>query len=328
MAGKFKRVEGKTEKPEVVVDGKMDDKMKGNEKLPSKYFRLLRPLAWVCFLLPLALGFAFLASPSTKPLNVVLGFASAIFWMSFSFTINALYDRDVDRFHDGRMKDLRLAYQPLVTGEISVVEGKILCIVFFALSILLAYLVNFEFFLSMLGANIVGYVYSAPPRFKTKPVMDIVSNALAGVFAFHAGMAINDANIFALSPEMDIAIFLLAATLYIPTAVSDYEFDRLAGFRNTPVFFSPEKSLKAMYPLGFLTAIAWCYAFMRFNLFEIRSLTPFVLGYLAVYVKLANSRWDGKKLNISPAFILVPFTASFVFSIAYGILSMLGVITL
>jgi hypothetical protein len=62
-------------------------------------------------------------------------------------------------------------------------------------------------------------------------------------------------------------------------------------------------------------------------MFEIRSFYPFVIGYLLVYIILANSRWDGYKLNISPNFILVPFAASFVFSIVYGILSIYGIIS-
>lgn len=44
-----------------------------------------------------------------------------------------------------------------------------------------------------------------------------------------------------------IAAFFLAAAFYIPTAVSDYEFDRLAGLNNTPVYFGPKKTIRFLY---------------------------------------------------------------------------------
>ena len=36
---------------------------------------------------------------------------------------NAIGDKEVDKFHNGRSKDMNLAHQPLVTGEITKKEG-------------------------------------------------------------------------------------------------------------------------------------------------------------------------------------------------------------
>ena len=261
-------------------------------KVPSKFLRLLRPVAWLCFLLPFAVGFGFGATPNTSILHAFLGLLSFMFWMSFSFTINAIFDRDVDRFHDGRVKDLNLSLQPLVTGEISLREAWLYCLIFFVLSLATAAAINLNFFLAMLAANIIGFVYSAPPRFKAKPVMDVVCNALAALLAFYAGLSIGGA-------EMPVAVypatFFLAATFYIPTAVSDYEFDRKAGLKNTPVYFGPERALKSLFPLSAITIFLWAYVFMISGRMELKLMSPLIIFYTIAYTVLINSRWNGIK---------------------------------
>ena len=284
-------------------------------ELPSKYLRLLRPVAWLCFLLPYAVGFGFGVTSQTNYYHAILGLISFTFWMSFSFTINALYDRDVDRLHDGRVKDLNLSMQPLVTGEISVKEAKILCAVFFALSVISAAFINTKFFLAMLGANIIGYVYSAPPRFKAKPVADVICNALAAVLVFYAGLSIGNAEMpFAVY----IAAFFLAATFYIPTAVSDYEFDKRAGLKNTPVYFGPRRTLKSLYPLAAITILLWGYVFLIAQRLEAKVISPLIILYTFAYTVVINSRWDGKRLNVTPHLILTPFGIISALFIAYG----------
>ncbi len=289
----------------------------------SKYLRLLRPLAWLCFLLPYAVGFGFGITTDANLLHAILGLLSFAFWMSFSFTINALYDRDVDRMHDGRVKDLNLSMQPLVTGEISVKEAWIYCLVFLALSLATAAAINEKFFLAMLGANVIGYVYSAPPRFKARPVVDVVCNALAAVLAFYAGLSIGGAEV----PMLIFpAAFFLAATFYIPTAVSDYEFDRRAGLKNTPVYFGPERALKSLYPLSAITVLLWACVLALAERVEVKAISPLIILYTITYTALINSKWDGSRLNVSPHIILTPFGVISALFLAYGfaVLSVLG----
>ncbi|MBO8180065.1 MAG: UbiA prenyltransferase family protein [Archaeoglobus sp.] len=292
-------------------------------EIPSKFWRLLRPVAWLCFLLPYAVGFGFGITPNTSLLHAVLGILSFIFWMSFSFTINALFDRDVDRLHDGRVKDLNLSLQPLVTGEISVREAWLYCFIFFVLSLATAAAINEKFFIAMLSANVVGYVYSAPPRFKAKPVMDVVCNALAATLAFYAGLSIGGAEV---PTAIYLAAFFLAATFYIPTAVSDYEFDKKAGLKNTPVYFGPERALKSLYPLSAITIALWAYVFAISERVEVKLISPLIILYTIAYTIVINSKWDGRKLNVTPNIILTPFGIISALFIAYGfgVISVLG----
>ena len=102
--------------------------------MKSKYFRLLRPIAWITFLLPFSLGFGLGVTSNTNIFHVISSFIAFIAWMSFSFIVNAIADIDVDKFHNGRSKDMNLVFQPLVTGDITKIEAIYLGIIFLILS--------------------------------------------------------------------------------------------------------------------------------------------------------------------------------------------------
>ena len=219
--------------------------------MKSKHIRLLRPIAWITFLYPFSVGFGLGVTSNSNPLHVIFAFIAFIFWMSFCFVLNAVGDKDVDKFHTGRSKDMNLAYQPLVTGEVTEKKALYLSMMFFIFSLLFAWLVNSLFFLLILIVDVLGYIYSMPPtRFKTKPIGDILCNTLAGGTIFIAGLSIGGTN---MNPLAILGVFIIASNFYIPTVITDYEFDRKAGLTTSAVFFGPKKLLQMMY---LLTAIA------------------------------------------------------------------------
>ncbi|MCS7143562.1 MAG: UbiA prenyltransferase family protein [Archaeoglobaceae archaeon] len=276
--------------------------------MSSAIIRLLRPYAWACFLLPFSAGIW--VGGKIELDHLLFGILSFSFWMSFSFVVNAIYDREVDKLHDGRTKDLDLSKQPLVTGEISVRTAWIIAIASLIASQFFAYLINMQFFYAMLVANAIGYFYSAWPRFKAYPLTDVICNALAAVLVFYAGVS-------ACNTEQPLIVyisaFLLASTFYIPTAVSDYEFDKKAGLKNTPIFFGPERVLRSLYPLGILTSIFWFFVLIQATSFELKTLSALVIPYTLVFVVLVNKRWDGVALRVTPNLILVPFSLISIF---------------
>ena len=93
----------------------------------------------------------------------------------------------------------------------------------------------------ILIVDVLGYIYSMPPmRFKTKPIADILCNALSAGAIFIAGLSIGGAN---MDPIMILGIFVMASNFYIPTVVTDYAFDKKAGLTTSAVFFGPKKIL-------------------------------------------------------------------------------------
>ena len=207
--------------------------------MKSKYIRLLRPIAWIVFFFPFSVGFGLGITSTSSYIHVLFAFISFSCWMSFCFTVNAIADKEVDKLHDGRSKDMNLARQPIVTEEISEKRALFISILFFIFSLLFAWFINFLFFVIILIVDMFGYVYSMPPtRFKAKPTGDILCNALSAGAIFIAGLSIGGAN---MDPLIMLAAFIMASIFYIPTVVTDHEFDKKVGLKTSAVFFGPKK---------------------------------------------------------------------------------------
>ncbi len=289
--------------------------------MKSKHIRLLRPIAWITFLYPFSVGFGLGVTSNSNPLHVIFAFIAFIFWMSFCFVLNAVGDKDVDKFHTGRSKDMNLAYQPLVTGEVTEKKALYLSMMFFIFSLLFAWLVNSLFFLLILIVDVLGYIYSMPPtRFKTKPIGDILCNTLAGGTIFIAGLSIGGTN---MNPLAILGVFIIASNFYIPTVITDYEFDRKAGLTTSAVFFGPKKLLQMMYLLTAIAVIIWLIVFLINNL-ELKVLALLVIIYIIVFTLASNAKLKGERLNIHENWILVPFALMSAAFVIYGILKLLG----
>ena len=291
--------------------------------MKSKYIRLLRPIAWITFLFPLSAGFGLGVTSKSNPFHVIFAFIAFICWMSFCFVINAIGDKEVDKFHDGRSKDMNLAHQPLVTGEITEKEALYIGMIFLFSSLLFAWLISYFFFLLMLIVDVFGYVYSMPPmRFKTKPIGDILCNALSAEAIFIAGLSIGGAN---MNPVMILATFIMASIFYIPTVVTDHEFDKKVGLKTSAVFFGPKKILQAMY---LLTAVVVTIGIILFLIsgIELKIFALLIIIYTIVFTLVSNIKLKEERLYLHENWILVPFALISATFIIYGILKFLGLI--
>jgi 4-hydroxybenzoate polyprenyltransferase len=281
----------------------------------SKYFRLLRPVAWITFLLPFSIGFGLGSRSDIVLLKVIYSFIAFSSWMSFSFVLNALADKNVDKLHDGRSKDMNLAYQSIVTGEISEKNAILISIIFLIVSIIFAFFVNTLFFLIILIVDVVGYIYSMPPtRFKAKPIGDILCNSAAGGLIFIAGLSIGGRN---MHPLIIIGAFVMTSIFYIPTIVTDYEFDKKANLRTSAIYFTPKNLLWFMYPLTALLIFIGLILFIIENL-EIKILSVLIIIYTLPSTIIANMRLKGERLNVHENWILVPFLLLSILFVIYG----------
>lgn len=293
--------------------------------MKSKYIRLIRPKAWITFLFPFTVGLGLGMTSDGNLLHVIFSFIAFSCWMSFAFIVNSIADKDVDRLHDGRSKDMNLAYQPLATGEISDKKALYLSIIFLLLSILFAWLINPLFFILIIIVDGVGCIYSMPPfRLKAKPVGDILCNTIAGGVIFVAGLSIGGANF---NPLIILGAFVMACIFYIPTVVTDYEFDKKAGLKTSAVYFSPKKILLAMYPLTAFLVIFALYIVMTSNL-ELRVLALIAIVYTITSTIVVNTKLIGKRLFVHENWILVPFITLSIVFVGYGILKLFGFLIL
>ena len=291
----------------------------------SKYVRLLRPIAWITFLFPFTVGLGLGITSDSNLLHIIFAFIAFSCWMSFSFIVNSIADKDVDKFHNGRSKDMNLAHQPLATNEITEKEALYLSMIFLFSSIFFAWLINPLFFLLILIVDGVGYIYSMPPtRLKARPIGDILCNTAAGGIIFIAGLSIGGAN---MNPLVILGALVMTSIFYIPTVVTDHEFDKKAGLTTSAVYFSPKKILQAMYPLTVLLVIIALIIFLTCNL-ELKVFALIVIIYTIPSTLAVNIKLKGERLYIHENWILVPFTLISIASVGYGILKLFGLLIL
>lgn len=293
--------------------------------MKTKYIRLLRPIAWITFLLPFSVGVGLGITSESNPLHIIFAFVSFSCLMSFCFVANAMGDRDVDKFHNGRSKDMNLAYQPLVTGEVTEKAAFNLGVIFFFCSLLFAWFINPFFFLLIFLVDIVGYMYSMPPaRVKTIPVGDILCNAFAVGAIFVAGLSIGGTN---MNPFLILGAFIMGAIFYVPTVVTDYEFDKKTGLKTSAVFFGPKKILRALYLLSTLLVIIELIVFFTSHV-ELKVLALLIITYTIVFTLASNIKLKEKRLYLHENWILVPFALISSAFMVYGILKLMGWIIL
>ena len=293
--------------------------------MKSKYIRMVRPYAWVVYLLPFSIGFGIGATKDTNPFHIIFALIAFAASNSFGFMLNSLTDKEVDKFHDGRAKDMNLSKQPFVTGEISEKTAKYLAILFVIITLSFAWLVNVLLFTLFIIGIIIGYIYSMPPtRFKTKPVTDILCNASAAGIALIAGLSIGGANMNLL---FIIGTFIAAAAFYIPTVVTDYDFDKKVGLMTSAVFFGPKKILTSLYPLTILILAIFTYVFLTTNS-DLKITSLIIIVYTLIFVIASNIKFKDGRLYAHQNWILLPFILLSVGYFIYGFLIITDLISI
>ena len=299
--------------------------MKKDNRSFSWFSRLVRPIAWIVFLFPFAVGFGLSAMPDVSLVQVVFGFISFLFVMCFGFTVNAIGDIDIDRFHDGHSKDMNLAHQPLVTGEIPPRHAWLLAGGFIVGSMVAGFLVSQWFIFCIVMLDLLGFIYSVPPvRLKVRPGFDILTNALIGVMCFAAGVALGGDSIPLL---VYVGVFLMAANFYIPTVVTDYDFDNRAGQYTSAVAFGPARVISVMYGLTAGVVFVGIY-FLVYGGIELQILALIMIVYSLVFTVVSRLKLRDGQWVLHENWILVPFGIISFIVILYGVLKLFGIFIL
>jgi 4-hydroxybenzoate polyprenyltransferase len=212
----------------------------------TKYLKLARISAWPAYSITFVIPFAVGADETTSWAEALAGFAAMLLFAAFAFALNFYADRDTDKYHDGIQKDFNLRRQPMVTGEVTERECQIFCVVTLLASIVLGFVVSNLFGLMVILNCVVGGVLYSHPwiRLKARPVGDVVAISALGFLSPSAGYVLG----YGERPSLMMMLFwfLVTATGYISTVMSDYEFDVKAGLRTSAVFFGQARLLQAM----------------------------------------------------------------------------------
>ena len=246
----------------------------------TKYLKLARVSAWPAFSLAFVIPFAVGATLATSWPRALIGFSAMFLFAGFAFALNFYSDKDTDKYHDGIQKDFDLRQQPLVTGEVTERECKLFCVATFLGAITLGFVVSNLFGVLVILACLAGSVlYSHPKiRLKAKPVGDILCISALGVLVPSAGYALGTGE--RPTALMMLFWFLVTATGYISTVMSDYEFDVKAGLRTSAVFFGQAGLLKGM-AVGSLLCVVVAFFILKSDFY------PWGTRYFAVFASAA-----------------------------------------
>jgi 4-hydroxybenzoate polyprenyltransferase len=245
--------------------------------------------------------------------------------MCYGFTVNAIGDISIDKFHDGHSKDMNLAQQPLVTGELKPNQAWVIAGIFLFGSVLASIPISNQFLVSIVLLLFLATIYSIRPfRLKTRPGMDIICNAAIGMMCFIAGNLLSDA---VLLWVVYVAIFFMAATFYIPTVVTDFVFDKKAGESTSAVVFGPSRVLLSMYGLNAIVVISSIYVLLIAKL-ELQLLAVVMIVYTSVFTVVSRRRLQGAGFELHQNWILVPFGGISLVMVIYAMLKMLDLFSL
>jgi len=255
-----------------------------------KYLKLARISALPAFSITFVIPFAVGAYAETSWTRASIGFISLLLLASFSFALNFYSDRDTDRFHDGRKKDIKLSHQPMVTGEVTERECKIFCLLTLLTAILLGFMVGILFALLVILACLVGGIlYSHPKiRLKAKPLGDILCISLLGLLVTSAGYLLGYGALP--TPLMMLFWFLVTATGYTASVMNDYEFDIKAGLRTSAVFFGKGGLLKLMVVGCILSLVVTFFIFRDSYSYPIGTMYFAVIA-TAILIAVAAAIW-------------------------------------
>ncbi len=226
-------------------------------KMAKHYLRQMAPLFWGVSIMPFYMGWS-LASKKMYPTYLyppsefqgslqvlhseVLVFILGIlivgpFLGGATILFNDYFDRKID------VHSRRKIYLPLLRGILKPKSIFKLSIAFFLLSLILSFFISLWFIILIFICILLSIIYSSPPfRFKERPGLDFITNALgSGVICSLAGWAV-------VKPISEfpflwaVLSFFGVGVIYIPTTIIDYEPDLKEGVKTIATYLGKKKT--------------------------------------------------------------------------------------
>ncbi len=196
---------------------------------------------------------------------------------SYSLLGHAFLSNDWSHYSYDKL-DINKKERPLIKGEISLTEVKILSIILLILSLSLASYLSFITFLIAAGVIILNYMYSGNMFFlKSVPVVSSVIHGIGATLGFLIGYTFQG-NIDLNGVWFGIFFGIIYAAGHLNHEISDFESDQKSGIITNTKVFGKKKSFIASF---ILFSLSFIYIFILV-LFEL--LPSFLLvGILAFY---------------------------------------------
>lgn len=289
----------------VVVQGLILLANSKNARASFKNIRPLRLLHWF-FLVVAGIGLNIVIMETSISAflfrGIVLLFSIAFVWM-FSVGVNDIFDVDIDRISNPK--------RPIIMGMGQEV-ARTLNLLWLALALMGALLVEYQSFVFVLLFALVAWVYSVPPfRLKRIPILATFIIALASLFTFFASFSALNINATqppgALTLNIDATkvpprvIFLILTVITLSANfkdIKDIDGDRKAGVHTLMTIFGERKGKRI---IGVLASISYLIA-------------PLILGIFNLYLLIVCIFFSGINYHL---FIRSKFKTSWFFTLYF-----------
>ncbi|ASJ03244.1 4-hydroxybenzoate polyprenyltransferase [Thermococcus profundus] len=215
----------------------------------SAIVRNLRPLEGRAYIG--LIGLAILMNAKWVSLDkALLAFTAGVLFVWYAFSINNCFDVDTDSLNPDKVKK-----NPIASGELSFAGGLTLSIVLSLLGVLIASKTNPVMFAIYVLMTALATIYSAPPRLKARPIIDVLSHGLFfGGLPFLYGASI-DGRISSIEALIALSVTLYSFALELRNHLGDYESDLKAGLKTTPVVLGKKVSEKLVVTFSWASII-------------------------------------------------------------------------
>ena len=185
----------------------------------------------------LGLVMSFKNAPDFKDAGIAV--VSLVLYVAYAFSINNCFDVDTD------ILNLRKrGKNPIASGELSFRAGIAVSALIALSGVLLAASLGHGELLIYTSMVVLSTLYSAPPRLKARPILDVLSHGLFfGAMPFLYG-AYLDGSLSRYEILIGLALLVYSFAMELRNHLEDYESDLKADLRTTPIIIGKQASEK------------------------------------------------------------------------------------
>jgi len=251
-------------------------------------------------------------------------FWSAIIPASFSLAILNGASNALNQATDINVDRISKPYRPIVRGDISLKEAKIVSIVLYVIAFLLSFAINFTFVIIVLLIAVFTISYSLPPRLKDKLFLNQIWIAIPrGLFGILASWSVFGSPL----EKLPLTIGFIALTFLIGGSITkdiiDSEADKKSGTHtliNTyglkkaalmalPFMIFPFLYIPMLIQLGLLASYLWVLSFLA------------IPAYFVFHMMLRDKK-SSRTLENTSSWSLMYFTY-FLFAFGFSLLTII-----
>lgn len=264
-------------------------------KKTKSYFMYIRPFAFIgaviIFICSSLIAINTLPYVKYNWINILIGAVSCGLLASAAHAINNIFDLKIDKINK--------PFRELPSKKISIKEAKVIAILLYLFSFVLALSVGTPFFILILIMSVFTVIYSCPPfRYKKHWLYSALIIALfRGVLIILAGwLAVKNIN-YVLPWYLGLIYFLFLIGASPTKDIADVKGDKKNNCLTLPVKYGLEKTIKIIAPF-FIIPFLLIPLGVYLKILHINTLPLTLLLFYGLYILHLIKKYPTKLTNI------------------------------